>query len=1235
MNDVCVYASPLPFSNKRVEKIVPFGSSLQDIVDGICPDYCDALVSINGWSINQRYWKNVKPKQNTIVNVRVVPQGGRGGGGGKNPLATILSLAVMVAAPALSTAILGSTLSATTIGIGSLTYGNIVAGAIGVVGRLAVSALAPPPRQSSSPTVTGGVNTPTESPTQFIEGARNSISAYGVVPICLGKNRMVPPQAARPYTETQGNSQYVRQLFTWGCGKVSISNIRLGDSPITQFTDYELGHRLNGDLNNPVEPYTRDVFQTDYNVALSYATGYVTRTTAPNASEIIVDVTFLRGLYYVTGEGTFIQNPVSFEVQYSPTGMGSWTTADNFTITGPQQEALRYSSRFTVPTPGTYDVRIRRTNPEILDIYGPQHGSLTAIRSFSFSAPVLMEGVSGTALRIKGTDQLNGIVDQFNADVSLIIPDYDGSGGWVERETSNPASIYRYVLQGPDNANPLNDDQINIADIEEWHSHCEEQGYTYNRVIDFDTSVDETLRDIASAGSASPAIVDGKRTIVVDRIKNNIVQIITPRNSWGYSAEMTYPELPNAFRVQFRNRDKGYIQDERVVYDDGYNESNATKFEVLELPYCTNSDFAFKMARRLLATARLQPETHSFMLATENLVALRGDRIKLIHDVPVVGVGDGRIKTIIGGASPDNVINGSDNVINGTDNVVNGGGAAVTGFTIDDTVNIPSAGTYYVRIRLEDGTFLYEEILTSVGFQNSFTFATPIESGPLPVVGDLCGFILGGGELDLVITKIEPRDDFTAQIAAVNYNEAIFDAENSPIPAWESNVTVPLEFIRPSAPVLIQVQSDEGVMIRNTDGTIIQRAVVTMQNINDNAVSVDVKIRLTGAIGFTSANMLESTPERISITGLDSGLRYDIHVRYRRAGSNIMSQALQINNYLFVGMSGLPSNVENARISIAGETALLSWDRVEDIDLAFYRIKFSNLYSGASWTTAQLLEDAVYENRLSTPFQGGTYLIKAVDLQGNESAAPAVIITYNPGNLLNAVATLTEDPTFAGFKDNVEVDGSNLVMTDTALGTGYYYFYNNLDLGGVFTSFVSASIVANGIAGTGNDIFAEPDIFNMPDVYGYSDEGWDVQLEYRVTNDDSMLSGADWGEWIPFVAGNIEFRAIEFRVLLRSLSTGVTPSISDLSVTVDMPDRIESGEDLTVPVTGATITYDPAFLNNPSVVITLQDAATDDRIEFTSKTASGFTFFVYNETTAGYVERVYDFIASGYGRDNT
>ena len=57
------------------------------------------------------------------------------------------------------------------------------------------------------------------------------------------------------------------------------------------------------------------------------------------------------------------------------------------------------------------------------------------------------------ALRIRATHQLSGQLDTISALVTRICPDWDtATATWITRATSNPASLYRHVLQMP--ANP-------------------------------------------------------------------------------------------------------------------------------------------------------------------------------------------------------------------------------------------------------------------------------------------------------------------------------------------------------------------------------------------------------------------------------------------------------------------------------------------------------------------------------------------------------------------------------------------------------------------------------------------------------------------------------------------------------------------------------------------------------------------------------------------------------------
>lgn len=1353
-----IYASPLPFSNKQVNlKLVP-GHTVSEIVDLIIREdlrgKVDAIVFIEGHIIPPDKWHSVKPKDGKLVNVNVTMAGG---GGKKNPLSTILSVAVMIAAPQIGAAF-GTNLGLSVLGgVGPLTAGQtlffngLVSGAFSVVAKLAIGAIAPPPKQNNNG---NAVNNPSESPTQFIEGATNQILRYDVVPICLGTNRMFPPQAALPYSETQNNNQYVRQLFTWGLGnKIVLNDHKIGETSIAQFTGVKMEHRLNGDLHLSTGLFSNSVLQDDYSVLLTNSGGAAIRATQLDVDEAIVDITFPRGLCEFDSTGARNARTVQVEVTYSnaddsptsyspgvastpiastnitapsspminrngnpvgytanlvvldkitgqsslisgghaetavsaqvpglpdnkirlstiiiktiPSGTSVESYTDDrqasiiselfgaagdflvsasgstitiasgslknngFTVTASQTEALRKSVNIVFPQRGRYNIKLRRITADSSDDEVFDEVYLTAIKNVRYVAPVALEGVNGTAIRMKASDQLNGSIDQYNAIASSVVPDYDAdSNTWVDRVTSNCASLFRFVAQGLGNKNPLADSRVDIEALQEWHTYCVEQGYSYNRVIDYDASVEDILRDIAAAGSASLATVDGKYSIVIDRVKDEVVQVVTPRNSSGYTGHMTYPELPHAFRVQFRNANKGYQIDERIVYDDGYSSANATKFETLDYMSCTNANLAFKHGRRHIATARLRPETHIFNMDVEHIVFLRGDRIKFVHDIPLVGVGDARIKEVYRDSA-----------------------GLVTGVLLDDVITIPYTSNYFMRIRLSDGSQVYKEVYGNIGENTEFEFIDAFEENI--AADDLCYVVEAGGELDLIISRIDPADDLTAKITAVDYAPAIFTAENSPIPPFQSNITTPLEFIRPLAPQLIDnPQSDEAVMLRNSDGSLTSRMVITLRNRNDSEIEPIIAVRVSGTTEFTNANILEASPERVILTGLQDNTRYDVHIRYKRNRGGVISLPLEINNYLFEGASGnAPPQVTGFKVSITDSTALFEWDKSEAIDHESWILRYSPLYSGATWETAQLLATGVLANRLQVPFQGGTYFIKDYDISGRVSDDATSIITYDPGSIRNVVEIIEEAPSFDGEKDNVITYGGNSIIMGDASQTAYYYFDTIFDLGDVYPSIVSATIVATNILtnnifdmddvfdesdifGAGdNDIFDIADMLSVEDVFGIGTGVTEVVLEVRTTNDYPTSSDAVWSDYEEFRAGSLEFRGIHPRLKMTSREPNVTPQVTELSLKIDMPDRIERGDDIQMESQLHTIVYSVPFKKNPALAITIQDGDSNDEIEFETKNSSGFSFRVYNANESPeYVLRLFDYIASGYGR---
>lgn len=1350
-----VQTSLLPFHLHRKTLEVPDGLTIQEIVDFIFPNKIkgvEIVVNIGDHVIPECNWKRVRPKPMMLVGVNAVAAGGKGGK--KNPLATVLSIALVVAAPYIAPYIAGAAMgtSAATAsfmasaGVSSFTTAMSVARiGIGIVGLLATSMLSSTPRQSARSSAS-----PSEASSQFIEGASNKIDRYGAIPVNLGVNRMFPPQAALPYTETVANKQYARQMFTYGFGKVQITERRLGETLLSEYDGVEMNDRLEADLADGVSLYSKDVFQDGYSVLLTNATGYVTRTTQPDADEVDIDLTFQQGLTEFTKQGQRVSRSVDFVVQYAVTGTGNWSydESDNavssqsvsaefppawdkslgkrigynilalnlftgvvsvikydkgatpiipddniriasfqtestsvtsggsadivnlvderaahipsrilnstdfaFTyggsglsisvaagtivgrkwrITDSTAEALRVSRNIKFPTRDQYDVRIKRLTNDSSSERVRDQATLTAIRSIRQSSPVLQPDISGTAMRMLATDQLNGTVNSYNCIVSTLAKDYDSVGDqWIEDViTSNPASIYRYVLQTPAFVKNLADERIDLDKLQEWHIFCEENSLTYNKIVDQQTSVDELLNDIAAAGMATIHKINGIYSVIIDNERPTIKGLVTPRNSWGYTGSITYPDLPHALRVQFRNKEKGYFTDERIVYADGYTEENATLFERLQFDSCTDADLAWFYGRRYLATALLQPESHTFNMDFENLTFNRGDKIVLVNDVILVGVGQGRIKELVYD-DPDTP-------------------TEVLGFVIDDVVNIPTSDQFGVRIRHGDASgFIYYSLDTVVGETDEFTFTTPVPYASRPPIGSLCAFTEFGEELELIVTEIRMNKDHSAAITAINYAPERFNATTGAIPAFDSKITTPVELTRPSPPELDgEIRSDESVMIKNSDGSYTTRMLIPLRNKNESTVIPLISIRPVGATQWSRPDTSLVSPDIVVLTGLEDGRSYDIQISYQRAtGLRLVSLPLYLGSTVFEGASARPSNVSGFRVSATESIGLFEWVENSDIDISHYEMRFSSLTSGATWASSQVVADNIKGNRISLPIQLGTYLIKAVDILDNESLTAAVITSFNEGVLNDVVENLEQHPSWAGSKTNMQVVDDELYLTDPT-EVGYYYFDPEpFDLSEIYESVLSSSIVATGvfynrvrsmvsirdeasIRGISGSIIRDvTSIRDMDSVRGLDPSDWLVRLEIR-TSDDNVT----WSDWETFAVGKYIFRYVKFRLYVESLNPNVNVKISSAAVVINMPDRVESDDDVECTASGLEVVYDGAFKNNPSVNITLQDGAVDDRLEYVYKTSAGFHVKVYNATSAGYVTRNLDYTATGYGR---
>jgi hypothetical protein len=451
-----------------------------------------------------------------------------------------------------------------------------------------------------------------------------------------------------------------------------------------------------------------------------------------------------------------------------------------------------------------------------------------------------------------------------------------------------------------------------------------------------------------------------------------------------------------------------------------------------------------------------------------------------------------------------------------------------------------------------------------------------------------------------------------------------------------------------SAPASLTL-SDQ--LILYSDGVVITCLDVAIGASPDSFVDYyQVEYKLSTATDYIIAGQGKGLNQRI--LNVIDGSTYNVRVKaFNTLG---VSSTYTSATRTIIGGIAPPEDVQDFSCNIVGSDAHLAWTQIGDLDLAHYTIRYSPVTSGADWADSISLVEKVARpaTSITVPARTGSYLIKAVDKNGNYSSNESIIATnINDIGNFNAVATQTESPTFAGttyrtvvLDNTIRLDSSELF--DSAIGNfdsgtsffdsgltaydlyplGYYYFANPIDLGATYTTRVTAFITQT--ADNIDDLF-DSRTGNFDDgasnFDGDAPANCNAHLEISLSNDNITYSS-----YRNFVIGDYTARYYKFRVIMTSSDLSSTPVVSALSVTLDMEDRIFSGNDI-VSGTGTyavTFTY-PFYSSNYAVGITAQGMNTGDFFTISSKTVNGFNVAFKNSASSG-VSKTFDYLAKGY-----
>jgi hypothetical protein len=488
-------------------------------------------------------------------------------------------------------------------------------------------------------------------------------------------------------------------------------------------------------------------------------------------------------------------------------------------------------------------------------------------------------------------------------------------------------------------------------------------------------------------------------------------------------------------------------------------------------------------------------------------------------------------------------------------------------------------------------------------------------------------------------------------------SEAAFawDAEEEDIVDNNSNLPAYYE----TGDVGISIAGD----MRLVNEQVVGALLIDVTTSSENVDQFEVQYRKTGSTAWKSLG--RSTSNVFEAIGISDGF-FDVRARGINA-IGIRGAWNTVENYYITIFATPPQDVTNFSANVVGNSLHLTWTPVPDLDLSHYKIRYSNITSGAAYQNAidVVKKIARPANSIVIPAQTGTYFIKAVDKLGNVSTLPAsIVISTNVADIdaLNVVETLQQDPAFAGAKTSIAVvtDGPTTYITlDTSLlfddatgdfddfsglfdgggGTvepsGTYEFADYIDLGVKYVSRVSTDMTVQFIQYF--DLF--DDATGLFDARAGQFDGdtsqFDtVSVRTQVAHTDDDPSGSPvWTDWRDFIVGDISARAIKFRAILETTQSDAAPIVSALSAFIDMPDRVESASD--IAYTGSyAVTFPNAFKAVPAIGIAAS-LANGDRYVITGKTRSGFTIETYTGASVSTNSATFDYVAKGYGKELT
>ena len=651
----CVVMISDPFKTEQGRSVVPVTHALsvrdwlneQGIVEFQNPTLCQH----NGLSVLRADWSNTIIRDGDIVTFLPLPLGG--GGGGKNPLRTVLMIAVMVVATVYGGPLgaqLGISLNAGAgMGIAAGAVQAAVGGAIiAFAGTTLINAVIPAPRPSGMDFGSAG-SAIAPSPTYSLSAQGNQARLGQPVPVLYGRHMIYPNLASIPYQEFVDNEQYIFQLHVIGQGEYDMEQVRIEDTPITSFEEVETEIIAPGGSVTLFESNVVTAPEVAGQELLSAADGgdwvgpFTANPAGTLAGHLGVDVVFPRGLYYVNNEGGKVTRTVDWEVQARAiddqgVATGSWTNLGSESYSAATNTPQRQSYKYAV-TPGRYEVRLQRLDARDTSSRAAHEIRWGSLRSYLDGMPDF-GNVTLLAVRMRATDNLTQQSSRMiNCIVTRKLPTWDTETGWsAPTPTSSIAWAFADACRAEYGAR-LADGRVDLDALHALDQVWSARGDEFNGVFDSSMTVWEALNRIARCGRAVPVLQGGIVRIFRDAAQTLPIAMFGPRNIVKGSFRIQYimpgEETADAVTVSFFSSST-WKPDEITAVLPGSSSGNEAKVTLFG---CTNEAQAEREGLYMAADNLYRRKLVSWSTELEGMIPTYGDLVVVTHDMPHWGQG--------------------------------------------------------------------------------------------------------------------------------------------------------------------------------------------------------------------------------------------------------------------------------------------------------------------------------------------------------------------------------------------------------------------------------------------------------------------------------------------------------------------------------------------------------------------------------------------------------------------